>query len=458
MLIKNRLEENYMKRAIEWIAVGVIFVIALGVRIAYVHTTVVDTPLRGDAAVYFNYGYNLANYGTFSSETPINGLPDPDSYWAPGFPTLLAAAIWVVGEESFYPLVLYTHALLGALTATLTVLLGRLFLPLLASTIAGILVAFSPHLISIGGLLLTETLFAFALITAIYTLCLGAKSKKVWLLALASLIMGAAFLINPVIFFAPFILYLLIWYSTRGNKSEQDLKPALVAFVVLFLVVAGAWMVRNSLNVMPGSASSVDRVLENLIIGAHENFHDLWRKNPRDPQNPVTIDQQAMHGSWMKFLRILSSRIEQDPWHYLVWYTIKKPVLLWSWNIKIGWDDIYVYPVFVSLYHVSKPMLVTYSLMKSMHYWLTGFALIGFFLMVAYREEKRSRLVQVVLYAILIYVSLVYIALQSEPRYSIALRPEMYLAAIFAITKISEILSRKRESPINKWSGIPNRI
>jgi hypothetical protein len=40
-----------------------------------------------------------------------------------------------------------------------------------------------------------------------------------------------------------------------------------------------------------------------------------------------------------------------------------------------------------------------------------------------------------ILYALPLYVSAVYVVFQSEPRYSIPLRPEMYLCASFALWK-----------------------
>jgi hypothetical protein len=45
----------------------------------------------------------------------------------------------------------------------------------------------------------------------------------------------------------------------------------------------------------------------------------------------------------------------------------------------------------------------------------------------------------IAVYVMVVYVSAVYVILQAEPRYSIPLRPAMYLCAMFGLWKISRL-------------------
>ena len=72
------------------------------------------------------------------------------------------------------------------------------------------------------------------------------------------------------------------------------------------------------------------------------------------------------------------------------------------------------------------------------------FAISGIFFLAACKQDE-SRLAVMILYAVLpyavlLYVSAVYVVFQSEPKFSIPLRPEMYLCASFALWKASGIV------------------
>ena len=77
-----------------------------------------------------------------------------------------------------------------------------------------------------------------------------------------------------------------------------------------------------------------------------------------------------MDKSYAAFFNELVANIGQDPMQVLAWYSVHKPVLLWDWDILVGFGDIYIYPVDFSLYHISIPAIITYSIMRSMHPWI----------------------------------------------------------------------------------------
>ena len=133
----------------------------------------------------------------------------------------------------------------------------------------------------------------------------------------------------------------------------------------------------------------------------------------------------------------MSKRISKEPLLYLKWYLIDKPQLLLGWNITMGQGDIYVYPVKHSLYHHSKIAIATYSIMKQLHIFLIIFAFLAIFYAI-----KNKDLTTFLPYILLIYVCMVYIATQSEARYSIPIRPVIYLCASFFLSNLLTTLKK----------------
>jgi len=418
-----------------------IALLSLWIRISYFQQTIVYNPLMGDALSYVKYANNLVNYNTFSRSSGTS-LPKPDSYWAPGYPAFIAASIIVANKlnTNSYLVVMYSQVALGVLISVLTLLLGRLFLSKTWSIIPAVLVSFSPHLISMGGYLLTETLFSFLLLAAIYSFSIAFADGKWWFFIVSGLFFGLSYLVNPVMFFTPILIIFVSGYILSASKSEilVSFKPKIVSCLLVFLVIVGAWSVRNMISVQSGESSSSNRLFKNLVIGSHSDFFDIYRANPRDPKNPATKDLKFLNKSYSAFTGLLLKRVIQNPGHYAKWYLIDKPILLWNWDILIGQGDIFVYPVKVSFYDKSKIASATHLTMMSIHYWLFGFAIMGGILL--FKSINSMPHTPIFLYITLIYVSAVYVVTQSEPRYSIPLRPEMYLCAIFFISKTFEYL------------------
>ena len=194
----------------------------------------------GDAGSYVNYANNLVNYSTFSKSSGTS-LPKPDSYWAPGYPAFIAASMIAANklDTNSYLLVMYSQVALGVLISVLTLLLGQLFLSKTWSILAAVLVTFSPHLISMGGYLLTETLFSFLLLAAIYSFSFAFADGKWWIFAVSGLFFGLSYLVNPVMFFTPILIIFVTGYLLSSSNSELlvSLKPKLISCLIIFFLL-----------------------------------------------------------------------------------------------------------------------------------------------------------------------------------------------------------------------------
>ena len=142
-----------------------------------------------------------------------------------------------------------------------------------------------------------------------------------------------------------------------------------------------------------------------MVIGAHSNYYDIYRQNPRNTDNPANVDLRDINGSFTLFLEIMKERIAADPIHCAQWYFLEKRLLLWNWNILAGQGDIFEYPVKYSLYQKSTAALASYSIMKFLHYWLFSFAILSiiFILKEANEDSEKNVIVTMFLYHCILY-------------------------------------------------------
>ena len=178
-----------------------------------------------------------------------------------------------------------------------------------------------------------------------------------------------------------------------------------------------------------------------IHLDCESHFFEIWRADPRDPTNPAELDKQKVNGSWSKFVAILAGRILDRPGHYMQWYLYEKPKILWSWDILIGQGDVYIYRVTTSWFHTSGFASAIHSIMKSIHWWLFLLCFLGAIFTITDVRRDPGGMVTFI-YMLMIYVSAVYVVLQAEPRYSIPLRPVMYLGAMFGLCQISSLIKK----------------
>lgn len=420
-----------------WLTCLLLLAFSLWIRLHYIHETKVNNPLQSDAANYVIYAGNLINHRTFSKEQSKD--PRPDSYWAPGYPVFLAVNTFVAREFNLYDyrVILFSQALLSSLVVVLTFLLGRMLFRYGWALAAAILTMLSPHMISYSAVLLTETLFAFLVLSSLYTSLLFLKKKSTSLGVLSGICFGMTYLTNPVSIFLP-ILVLATTLTLPNKLTVRKWGPV----IAIFITIVFSWSVRNSLNVDSDSLGGSERLFSNLVVGSHPDYQEIWKKNPRDPTNPATLDMNEFSGSYNAFITAMLSRIKLDPVHYLEWYFIGKPVQLWQWNVGIGFGDIFIYPVATTPYHTERLAIASHVIMKSMHLWLFVFAILG--TVISLFGWTSTPIATRIVVITTLYISSIYVVTQADSRYSVPLRPEMYLLAVFFIERISAKVIRAR--------------
>jgi len=422
----------------QWATMGGIALIALLLRLAYVNLAIVDHPLRGDAVQYFSYAFNMARHHVFSIAPPDAAILTPDSFRDPGYPAFLALILSATGTgETFYRVLLDTQCLLSTFTVMGFMILARRWLGYAAALAVGILMAIWPHLITLGGYVLSETLMG-ALVAAALLLTDTAirRGAQGWYVA-AGVSFGLAALTNVVILpFAP-LLALFFFYRNKPRRLLWTL------FVIGFAVPTGAWGLRGAS--LPAGQSSTDRAMMNLVQGAWPEYHAAYRGqlagNPEAIAIMQAIDAEytGMTRDRMAGLSAMTGRLAQDPLRTLAWYA-SKPTHLWGWDIGIGQGDIYVFPT------LNSPLLFN-PLWRG----LTGLLfLLNPMVMLAAAVGTLLALVSpaaptgLKITALLgLFITAIFTILQSDARYATPYRGVEMLMTVYAIARLVTWVRRR---------------
>lgn len=445
------------------LALALVTLLAFGLRWYYVATAMVIHPIRGDAGQYYVYAWNLIHHGVFSGAMPGSATVIPDSYRDPGFPLLLA--LWMKAfpnQAGWYAATLMTQAVLGALTVTLAMQLGRRWLSWPWAVGAGLLMAVWPHNITIASDLLTETLFGF-LVALAMLLCIraGDRHSPAWATG-AGLCFGAAALTNAVLL--PFGVLLALYLAWRRWVPRR----VWLALLIGALILPGAWAVRNSQLPAPASHhSSTDRALQNLVQGSWPPYHDAYIASLKHDylgtviMHRIQYEVRLIQASPRQGLMHMLHRMGRHPLYYLAWYTLKKPSLLWGWRIRMGQNDIYVYATKFSPFDNQPVMRSLAALCHTINPLLAALALVCLLLVLVRHRWPNQHDGSPYHYALpctlllLVYVTVVYSVLQSEPRYSIPFRPFEMLLAMTVCAALAQWIHRQRRKAIDHPSESP---
>ena len=414
---------------------------ALAFRWYYVAEAIIDTPIQGDAVQYHSYAWNLVNHGTFSQAKPGSPTAVADSFRDPGYPAFIAAWMLALGDfPAWYPGVLYSQAVLGALTVVLLLCAARRWLSDRWLIAAGVVMAVWPHSVTITSYVLSETLVSFLCALGIFFFSRTLGRRALTSSVAAGLAFGAAGLTNAVVLpFAPLLALCLMTHKAFDRKL-------LIVLMASALALPALWTVRNIQ--IPSSASSSHRAIMNLVQGSWPEYHiSYYRKLVYgDPDSVRTL--QKIDDEYLSFktdpaqgMKNMAARMGGRPLHYLGWY-LRKPAVLWGWSIRIGEGDIYVFQTPYSPFKENAALRLLVSLCHAINPLLLVLMVAGCVLTLLRRQLMPPG--ALCMTALLIFVTLVYGVLQSEPRYSIPFRGPEILLAVFGIQAVTGWLGARR--------------
>ncbi len=408
-----------------------IIIIAYGVlaRWAVIENTVIDHPIRADAAQYFLYAKNLSTFSTYSRDrTPNDGL-QKDAFVSPGFPFF--ASLFYQGDtmNSVTP-VLKAQTVLQCITFLILTILCWWLFGIWASVAISLLIWTHPAFMSINTYYLTESLFVSSLIMviALFSLVLK-KPSSVSLLVLLGISVALCALIRPTMEFYFFFLLMLIFF--RFRYYFQQLWPALVVFIIIIV----SWKIRNYFAI--GSFSDPTLMISALYHGSYPDF--MYNNIPESYGFPYRFDPMVnqYYEGVGKTLQLIWQRAIEQPLQYIYWYLAGKQLYLWQWNILAGAGDVFIYPV------ISSPIKYQSDLQfwSYVHHILNApIMLIGVLyssFIVAKNMIKQIPIdIKFIIASIIVYASLFHAIVAPFPRYGIPFKVLVIIAFVLFIQSV----------------------
>ena len=411
--------------------------VAAALRIAFVATATVQSPLRADAGEYASYARNLIEHGVYSLAQEQE-QPPPDSFRSPGFPLFVAACRLVAGEGGWYAVLRWLQVGLSTLTVLLAYRLARRMLPFSASVVAAALVACSPHLVVSPAFVLTECLTAFVVTLALWA---ATAEGSRWRTGVGVLALGFAPLCNETLVFLPLVFFVARWRRDR---------LCAVGLLVVAMLPLALWHARNQTTELARRGS--ERAIASISHGSYPGmvfaderyFGFPYREDPAQPE---------MAASWSNLFEVLGPRIAADPMRYAVWYALQKPVWLWSWPLVQG-RDVCVYPVADSPYERQAVMAFTHRLMRWGHAPVMLLAAVGVLLGLGAGARSGVGHWRVrALAATAVLGTLAYVPVIPDPRYLQPIRPLLFVLAAAAIPWSLALLRSRHRAASDACAG-----
>lgn len=208
----------------------------------------------------------------------------PSAYYPPGYPFVLAAVIWILerlGIGYAVPTVAASvNVLLGGASIVLVYdVARRTFSDVRVGLVAAGTLALWPNLVYHSALILSETVFNFVVLLALWVLCRVEWRARIHpgRLAAAGLLIGMATLVRPVSL--PLVLAVfVVWLRPAGFGWRRALGSAAVVGVAAACVIV-PWTVRNLL-VLHSPVLISTNLGDNLCIGNHPGASGAFELPP----------------------------------------------------------------------------------------------------------------------------------------------------------------------------------
>jgi hypothetical protein len=430
-----------------WIALGCILALATWCRIVAVEETVVDRPIRNDAAEYFFSAYNLVFQGVYSHSTarlldPTAPLP-ADAYRYPGLPLVIAAFIgdWP-NSSKITRNVQIVNAVSGVAAVALIFFAATSALPSCAALGTALLTAISPHLISFTVYLLTEPI-SVMLTSMLLAVTAVVPSNNRQALGRGpfvgiGIIGGLLSMFRPIyLLFAPFIVFAL---SCRHSRRK-----ALIGVLIGTGLVVSPWFARSAISPTDEGPSSLATA---LLPGAYPGY--ILNGNPRTFPYPYTVDPGFREASANvpSVAREIARRFAADPLGMVAWYGFGKMRFLWQWDNVDGTGDVFIYPVLATPFATRAVFAFVHDVMKACHYWLIALALIGSVAVWVPAAidlvPLRGRTVVRAASLLLAYTTIMLIPFPMFTRYAVPVFPALFMMAMVPPAMAAEIFVRRR--------------
>jgi hypothetical protein len=230
-------------------------------------------------------------------------------------------------------------------------------------------------------------------------------------------------------------------------------------FLILALMPPLLWAVRDAQIETPAVKSAGGRLFENVLVGLEPDFKPSYR-DTRDP-NAEAARRRVSEGTELYYrdkglaYRSVATRISEEPTHYFFWF-LRKPAVLWRWDIGQGAGDIYIYPMASSPFESNTFYRAAASICfgLNMPLMLAAFGstlvlIVATFRRSAPRQNRAYQLCGV----IFLYGVVVYTVLNPDARYANPFRPFEIVLAVGLVADLAQYFRKQRASARERAAG-----
>lgn len=428
---------NILKKSLPYLILGIL---AFSLRWGYVANSQFNQPVRSDAYYYVMLGKNLAFDHVFNSAAEHNGKSRHEAR-PPGYPFFLAAMFKITNSfPAFFKFTLITQCLLGALTVVLTYQLARYLVPPIWSMVAALLITFSPQMITMSAFLLTESLFTFLFVLAIFLTTVAYRKDKYYRYILAGLTFSLAIFVRPTLAVAPLFCAAVLFYLLRGDKKQKQILILLAIFLASSFSIPSGWSTWKNATLGPDKTQA-GQLKTAIVCGLYPQL--TYKKFRGFPYREDPNYNQISKKSYIDLVKYTFENIANEPARHLGWWLFGKPQMFWSWKMVSG-DGINVYPMRYTWFEASPIMGLLKTLMLELHPLLAilGFASIYFFWKKRI-EAPAGKATFGLCFIMIFHTTLMFMVLAPFPRYALPLGPTLYILSVYSIFEGKKLIKQE---------------
>jgi 4-amino-4-deoxy-L-arabinose transferase-like glycosyltransferase len=403
----------------EFLTIGVIFSVALLIRILYIGFFVgFNAPLE-----YDGLGYNLLATNVLAGKGLVLDLPYLTASRVPGYPLFLAFIYLVFGQ--YFWIVRTIQAIIGAITCVIILKTGQSAINWPTGLLAGLCASVYPLLLYMSGLFYSETLAMLLLMLGVYIFIELIRKGSWWRAMFSGIFLTLATLTNPLSSLMIPMLILGLFLVVRPFR--KSFTHALI-FGISCLVVISPWVIRNYTvynRFIPLSSLAGSNLWSGNNPFADGGFvypyPEYWTEGEAPDYEYLGWSYLGEAASSSRFSSIAMKWIKDHPGDFLKLLP-KKVIRLWS-PISYGRQFSRSASSFEK-YILLPPYLLFFAL-----------ALVGIIISFRYWPNTLP------LFASILGCNLAALIYYGATRYSISMAPALIIFASLAITRFLERIS-----------------
>jgi 4-amino-4-deoxy-L-arabinose transferase-like glycosyltransferase len=224
--------------------------------------------LGNDKALFVD----ILSYSSFGEQILHKGIYFIEAYNAPGYPVFLSIIYFVFGKSFIAVYVL--QSLLGTLTTYLIYLIGYKMYGKSAGLCAACLSLLYWPLWLYSGILMSETLFIFLMLSGVYFFLLLLESEKTYIFVLCAASFSLSTLTRSINMVMIVLIPLLFIFIKR--KLNKRIIFKFILFIIAFSVIIAPWTIRNYMKY--DRFVAIDTLMGlNLLAGNNDKSEGTYR-------------------------------------------------------------------------------------------------------------------------------------------------------------------------------------